>query len=414
VKSLLKGVLGCDVSDGAVEAEAAGLIAAALVALSPMQIRYSMEARMYSLGTTMALLSSWALVRALDPDRRGWRSWLVYGSVTICFVYIHNFALLTVCMQALFMGWWLWKRAGSWRTVCQQPAFRPAVMAFAAIAVAFLPWVPILLYQLFSNAEGRSWIPRLTGDAQVTGAIYRMFVDPEVQPEHSGAVWVTALLAVIVLACARRGRAADWFVLALGLGPLILAMMASLAGVQVFLARYFVFSQPFLLAAVAMTLVRIRPLSLAALGTTTAIVASYWVCSDAWLKTDLSNQTGYRGAAEYLGRIRQPGDPVIICRGYVYLPLRYHSVDRNGLSVLQAPPEQWTEGGALLEPHEILSPTALESMGQTRIWVVNQRSRSPGPQDLVPIPSRWREVSRKAFRGVFNVATIDVIEFEAR
>jgi mannosyltransferase len=46
-----------------------GLLAAALVAVSVFQVRYAWEARMYTLGTALAALSSWALFRALHATR---------------------------------------------------------------------------------------------------------------------------------------------------------------------------------------------------------------------------------------------------------------------------------------------------------------------------------------------------------
>jgi mannosyltransferase len=55
------------------------LLAAALVALSPFQVRYAWEARAYALGTALDALSSWALFCALRARSGRLGPWLLYG-----------------------------------------------------------------------------------------------------------------------------------------------------------------------------------------------------------------------------------------------------------------------------------------------------------------------------------------------
>jgi hypothetical protein len=242
VRALLSGPLaGPARTAPQTEARWAALVSATLVALSPLQIRYSWEARMYALGAALAAFSSWALIHALDPDHRGWRWWLGYVVLTLASVYSHNFALLTVAAQALFVGGWVCERAGGrWWAAGRSPALRPACLAFASVGVGFLPWVPILRHQI-SHPEGRSWIAPLTSEWQVYKAVYQIFVDPESQPSRPASLRVALLLGLIVLVTARRGRGAGGCVLTLGLAPIGLTVAACLCGVQVFHARYYVY-----------------------------------------------------------------------------------------------------------------------------------------------------------------------------
>jgi 4-amino-4-deoxy-L-arabinose transferase-like glycosyltransferase len=78
-----------------------GLFAAALVAFSALQIRYSWEVRMYALATALTVFSGWALLRALrGGPRRG--NWLLYALLATLLAYTHYFGLYTLAGHAVF------------------------------------------------------------------------------------------------------------------------------------------------------------------------------------------------------------------------------------------------------------------------------------------------------------------------
>jgi 4-amino-4-deoxy-L-arabinose transferase-like glycosyltransferase len=104
----------------------AALVAAALTALSPFMIFYSAEARGYALMTALVLLSTLAMLVALDGKPRWW--W-VYGACTCLAVYSHYTSVFALAAQLL---WLLW---------AHPEARRPATGANAAAVVAFLPWI---------------------------------------------------------------------------------------------------------------------------------------------------------------------------------------------------------------------------------------------------------------------------------
>jgi len=49
--------------------EKLAILASLLLAINPFQIQYSLEARMYTLGTFLILLSSYLLVKALNTNK---------------------------------------------------------------------------------------------------------------------------------------------------------------------------------------------------------------------------------------------------------------------------------------------------------------------------------------------------------
>jgi hypothetical protein len=105
----------------------AALVATALTALSPFMVFYSAEARGYSLMIALVLLSTLAMVAAVETRRA--RLWLAYAICACAAVYTHYTSVFALAGQML---WLLW---------AHPEARRPAIAASAGAAVAFLPWL---------------------------------------------------------------------------------------------------------------------------------------------------------------------------------------------------------------------------------------------------------------------------------
>jgi 4-amino-4-deoxy-L-arabinose transferase-like glycosyltransferase len=110
---------------------AAGLVAAALTTLSPFMIYYSAEARGYALAVALVVVSTLALLTALDQRRARW--WLLYGLCTCAAVYTHYTTVFALGAQLLWLIW------------AHPEARRTALLANAGAIVAFLPWLPGLI-----------------------------------------------------------------------------------------------------------------------------------------------------------------------------------------------------------------------------------------------------------------------------
>lgn len=104
--SLIWGVLTIPVMYGVgrkMVNPATGLFAAALLAISPFNIWYSQEARMYSLLLFVLLLAHLFLVRGLDKNKG--RDWLGYGAMLLIALYLHYMAALIVMVHYAFFSW---------------------------------------------------------------------------------------------------------------------------------------------------------------------------------------------------------------------------------------------------------------------------------------------------------------------
>jgi mannosyltransferase len=84
----------------------AGIVAAALVAVNPMLLWYSQEARGYALFALLAAISTLYFVRALDRGRRA--DVLIWGASSALALATHYFAFFPIVVEAL----WLLRRRG--------------------------------------------------------------------------------------------------------------------------------------------------------------------------------------------------------------------------------------------------------------------------------------------------------------
>ena len=81
----------------------AGLLAATLTTLSPFMIFYSAEARGYGVLIAFVLLSTLALLLAIDDGRRRW--WVAYAALVCLAAYTHYTSIFVLAAQ---FGWALW------------------------------------------------------------------------------------------------------------------------------------------------------------------------------------------------------------------------------------------------------------------------------------------------------------------
>lgn len=131
-----------------------------LLATSPFAVRFSTEARMYSLVTLLGALGGLVLHEGLRRPRP--LPLAGVAAATAALLYAHYWSLYLVAVVG---------GALAWRAVRRGPRAGPARAALAAVAVgvvAFVPWLPTLAYQVART--GTPWSERPSFTAMV-GAI---------------------------------------------------------------------------------------------------------------------------------------------------------------------------------------------------------------------------------------------------
>ena len=128
---------------------AAGLAAAALLALSPFHVYYSQEARPYSLSVVAVLALLLLFQAALE--RRDWAGWLGFGFGLGFALYAHYFLALLVVPAAITLAacrWGEWRRSGA-----------EALRFACGIGLAALMFAPWILYSSLGQLHDLGWPP---------------------------------------------------------------------------------------------------------------------------------------------------------------------------------------------------------------------------------------------------------------
>lgn len=167
-----------------------GLLAAALLAVSPLDIWYAQEARMY------AAVACATLCMALGLSWRHWAGFLLYFLGLLAGLHlIYFFAPIWLALSALWLVNWQRRDGKPLHLVLW-------VAASAAAWAAFLPWLP-QLWRWIENTLGGHWIlapvRALQGGSQLS-------------PLHFGAIvaMVTATLIVAALSMPTILRQRQW------------------------------------------------------------------------------------------------------------------------------------------------------------------------------------------------------------
>jgi hypothetical protein len=381
----------------------AALVATALVALSPFLIFYSADARAYSLVVLMTALSTLAMLVALE--RRSTRWWVLYAACSCLAVYSHYTAVFLLAGQL------------AWLLAFHASARRPALVANAAAAVAFLPWLSGLLGDLDSGTTDILFALEPFDARTVRISVSHWLVGYPPAGTATGLRDLPGTLALILLALglvlAAAGIAARPRRLRLD-PPLVLVvvlaasaplgeLLVSAAGSNLLASgRNLAVSWP----GVALTLAALlvagrRPLAIAATG---LVLGAFAIGAVKILGPDF-RRPDYDAVASYIDRAATPRDAV---------------ADRASISPAGVPPALAVAFG---EPHRIFYPGRAdvrydpfrivefpEPLGETvrraaeaasggRLYLVLAAGFPQADELLAAVPEGFREVERRSYRG---------------
>jgi len=285
----------------------AGLIGAALLALSPFAIFYSTEARAYTLATLFVLLAALALLSA--GEHGGWRRWALFALAACAALYSHYTAAFPLAAEVLWAAW------------AHRERLRELALACVAAGVGLLPWLPSFLDDRTGGFQTAieninpltiSFFLRSLGIA-VAGNSYVGL------RETPGTAVVVALGVGLVLAvagavAARAGLLARLraeprivLVLALAVAAPIGAALYSIPFASVYVPRTLLASLPAFCLVVGL-LVAAAPRPLGAAAAVVTIAALALGTAELYRETP---KPPYREAAAWVDERRGPGDPVL-------------------------------------------------------------------------------------------------------
>jgi mannosyltransferase len=115
-----------------------GMLAAGLLAISPLHVYFSQDARYYPLLLALALLSAILLLKAFKANRAG--TWLAYTAATVLMNYLHYFGLLVLASEIAIALTWTWIRSSPRRIAYRR--LKRFALSLALIVLLCLPMAP--------------------------------------------------------------------------------------------------------------------------------------------------------------------------------------------------------------------------------------------------------------------------------
>ncbi|MGV8920679.1 MAG: glycosyltransferase family 39 protein [Pseudomonas sp.] len=216
----------------------AAIVAGLILALLPIAVRYSQEARMYALVSVWLMGASIALIYWVKNPQR-YRPLVIYVLLMSAAFYTHYFAALGALSHWLYLLV-LPLAAGKKGAFITRPAWW---LANVVIVVCYLPWIPSIIDQ-FSHVASVDWIPPASRYT-LPSTIWQYFtLDEEVLLPWPVYVAFPLLMLLLAIWTADRDKGAYRFYWMLGiytLVPLLVVYGVSLK-LPLFSPRYFVFA----------------------------------------------------------------------------------------------------------------------------------------------------------------------------
>lgn len=391
----------------------AALLAATLTTLSPFMIFYSAEARGYGILMALALLSTLALLLAVDDGRRRW--WVVYGLAVCLAAYTHYTAVFVLAAQ---FGWAFWVRPR---------ARRPLLIATSVAVLCYLPWLSGLkgdmdspTTDILSDYSKFSWeATRLTLGHWSVG--FPFAGPPRTLSDLPGAPGLLLLAASIAIGLygiiTTRSRLGPWFAARGGhLGLVVLLALAtpvgtaleSALGPNVFSTRSLAASWPYLALGVA-ALVTVGRFSLRIVAAALAVVA-FAISAVTMLGTDFQ-RPDYTGLARFADE--HPGGVIVDGAAFTPGPLTNFDVESSSpdAEVLRlVVPEQMTTpfavGEVLPDPADVARRAAAAADGGP-IIVMTSEDMAPATKQLIELlPEGYELTDTTRTLGTFDLEAL--------
>ena len=279
------------------------------MAVSPFLIFYSTEARAYALMLFLGLLSTLTLLKALDGGRRRW--WVAYAVCSCAALYTHYTVAFVLVVQLL------------WAFVARPDTRRALLLANAAAALGFLPWISqlrsdtsspcaklISSLQPFDLHEVRTDLARWS--------IGHPFIAASSLPGDVALVLAAAGIGAALLGVVLRARTHEGthrrpasgvtLILLLAFAAPGCAALYSLIGHSVFAPRNLIASSPGLVLAAGRLLTAGRGVLRAAAVT---LVLAAVATGGVRMLSARNQRPDYAAAASFIDHAGAPADPVI-------------------------------------------------------------------------------------------------------
>jgi 4-amino-4-deoxy-L-arabinose transferase-like glycosyltransferase len=318
----------------------AALWAVLLIAVSPFNIWYSQEVRMYTLGAALGLIVTYCLSKAIVHSTkirskvapsvmRGQANvrsyWLGYLLASALGLYVlYYFVFLLIVLNLLFLGCMLC-------SVIRPTLLKPLLISNALVLAVYLPWLPIAWRQATDPP-----VPPWRSSPQLGQVIIESWSALSLgQSVEAASLWPVLILTLLLMvlglsalrAISKAGQAPPtWLLSSYTFGPLLLIYLLSLITPLYHVRYLFTYSPAFYIILGAGLFWLGSRLNLWSAGAAAGLIVAASAFSVYQLHFNPKYRPDdYRAAVNFIQSRWQPGDLILINAGYTYTAFLYYA-----------------------------------------------------------------------------------------
>lgn len=386
----------------------AAVLAAALVAASALQVEMSLQARPYSLGTFLTLLSGVFLLRAVRPTGRAF-DWAGFAASATMLSLTHYYGMFSAVALFLFGAGALTRAA--WCTGWSPDTKRLLAglgLSVWGVQFAWAFWLPTFLFQQARSTRQLWMAPLKWEDLSTTCWMVLAGGQTSSVPKDwawlAVAVWITTILALMMF-----GRQGDRLAAVCAGFPVAAVVAYGLAVRNILGVKYLIFAHVFFLVGWALVAARLpwKPArALLAIGL--LAWSGYWCWQHSEIRESQANVPGVRGAVVYLDQRRGPGEPVVVGSPFVHPIVQKYANDKTSIYVRNLGNHRDNIlGGPPLRDEEYRDLDRVLERSGDRVWAIDVYDMF-GPQTRFEagLSGDWQLIGQEEFREAYGMACV--------
>lgn len=322
------------------------LWSALLVTVSPFNIWYSQEVRMYTLGAALGMVAAYTLIKGIATNRlQLWLGYVIAAAVGLYTLYYFAFLLITINGFILL------------RQLITRRSIKGWLIANTYVVLTYALWLPTAWRQA-TNPPVPPWrsLPQLS--QTILESWTALSLGQSVEP---AVVWPILLLTLgltvlglVHLRSLDTQLPAGAFLVAYTFGPLLLICLLSFIAPLYHVRYVFTYAAAFyiLLGAGLAGLAQRATMWAAGVVAAVLVAASFYSIYQFHVNPAY-RVDDFRAAVEFIDQRWQPGDVILVNAGYTYPAFLYYAADRPDLQLQRLVPYQ--------SPNNCCSPLLLQT-----------------------------------------------------
>ncbi len=380
------------------------------IAIAPLMVYYSQEARMYTLLVFQSLLGSWLLWQLAEnkPQRYGGTeesSKKIFEPLHLCSenkITCYRLSYILVMASALYTHYFavflLLAHAGYWLLVIRHSSF---AVLFGGVAVLFAPWMPVLLARLGDDPSywaGALKLGEVVRDVAISFAVggkREMILEAQGLPLAAGfaIILLFSILRWTFSPPSEKGKVGEK--VSRPLLFLLLWLVVPIAGVILlsyrapkFNPRYTMLAwAPFALLLVSGFKFKVthRVLRFAQYAAMIFIAFSVFFSLNNWFFVPQFSKDDFKHVAQFIRERYTPGDTVLLSSGHFFPVWEYYFGTENWTPL----PQMETLDVNRVTDFSIIPTLKNAVRGHSGAWLVTWQDEVVDPNGVVPLLLDW-------------------------